>query len=140
MVSSVVNVDLGFALGKHKVKYTLEHTGKGYVTLILDVPPYGFKETQIKPNENNFNKIKQINEILDAYQKLVAIKKDFPIMVLDNPTFDLNRIKSITKDDSLGIFSKFFNVKAGFDIAEIRQLIQSLTTALKIEKSSGGFL
>lgn len=141
MATGTLNIDLGFALGKHLVKYSLNHTGKGYVSVIANMPFLSAikestsQEIVIRPCPENFQKIEQIMYVLGAYEKLLQFQQKFGLVINDRPTFDLGKIKEIVKNQNLKIFSRFFSVKAGVETAEIRAFLEQMQLALKVEKN-----
>lgn len=145
MTTGILHIDMGLALGKHDIKYIVEHTGKGYVSFTADMPflskikKDGFiQQITIKPNSNTFNKISKINELLNLYQKLIEFKRYLPLLISDRPTLELNKLKEISADLNLSIFSNFFTAKASVDIDEVQQFLNALTLALQVEKSRSG--
>lgn len=146
MTTGILHIDMGMALGQHEIKYIIEHTGKGYVSLTADMPflaklkKPGLKEIEVKPDKETFDKIKKVNELLEVYQQLVQFKHNMPLVIADKPTFELNKIREISKDFNLSIFSNFFSAKAGLDISETFQFLANLTLALQVEKTRNGNL
>lgn len=138
MAAGVLNIDLGFALGKKEVKYSLGHTGKGYVSLIASMPFLGkvgdptCQEVQIKATKENFNLLERVRFGLEMYEKLLRIKEQTGLFIPDNPTIDLQKLR-INKAFQLSVFTSFFNAKAGVKIDEAKKLLDEITTALSVE-------
>lgn len=138
----MINIDLGFALGKHSIKYTLEATGKGYVSLIADIPFLAkikkdeptFKELNVKPELTTFKSIEKAFDMFSAYERLAMLRDSMGLVINDKPIFELNKLKGINQDFKFSAFSHFFNAKVGIDITEVRKVLGELENALKLEK------
>lgn len=148
MATGVLNIDMGLALGKHSINYTIEHTGKGYVSFIADMPFVAkirkneptFEQLEIRPEKSTTNKITQVKEFLDNYKKLLELKQNIPLVIAEKPTFEINKLKDVKNDLKLSIFSKFFNARAAVEIPEVQKMLNDLENALDVEKARSGDL
>lgn len=147
MASGVVNVNLGFSLGGgQEVKYSLNHTGKGYVSVIANIPYLAklkeatSQELPIRPTAENFESIKKLIEAIGFYEHLLAAKNSYGLVVNDEPTFDLTKIKELSKSKNINVFNRFFAAKASISIADARRMLQELLTALRVETTRSGNL
>lgn len=134
MSIGVLNVDFGIALGKHKLNYTLEHTGKGYICFIADMPSFGFKETHIESSDKSDKKISHLRKAINAYEQLLTLKSQIPLFIPDKLTFEINKIK----DFDFAKMPKTFATKVSIDIQETKKLLDELETAIKVERTRSG--